>query len=1072
MSLPTPSPTHCRVNRPEPSSTQRRECSPGPPPKPKAPARFSFDVEVTDDGTPNLSDSETITVTVDETNQPPVLAGIGDHTTDEQVEFTFTATATDSDVPANTLTYTLSGEPAGAVIDPASGVFTWTPTETQGPGSYGFDVEVTDDGSPNLSDSETITVTVDEVNLAPTVTDPGDQTDPEGTVISLPITASDSDVPVNTLSYAASGLPAGLGIDPVSGEISGTLSFGCAATSPHTVTVTVTDNGTPVLAGQTVFDWTCTPVNQPPVLDPVGDHTTDEQVELTFTASASDPDIPANTLTYSLSGEPAGAVIDPASGVFTWTPSEAQGPGSFTFDIEVTDDGVPNLSDSETITVTVDETNTAPVLGAIGDHTTNEQVLLTFTASATDTDVPANTLSFTLSGEPAGAVIDPASGVFTWTPSEAQGPGSFTFDVEVTDDGVPNLSDSETITVTVDETNTAPVLGAIGDHTTDEQVLLTFTASATDPDVPANTLSFTLSGEPAGAVIDPASGVFTWTPTEAQGPGSFTFDVEVTDDGVPNLSDTETITVTVDETNTAPVLGAIGDHTTDEQVLLTFTASATDPDVPANTLSFTLSGEPAGAVIDPASGVFTWTPTEVQGPGSFTFDVEVTDDGVPNLSDTETITVTVNEVNTPPVLAGIGNQPGTEGSPISFTATATDSDIPANTLTFSLEDGTDPVPAGASIDPVSGAFTWTPTETQGPGSYTFNIRVTDNTALFDQQAVTFTINEANQPPVLGAIGDHTIDEQVLLTFTASATDTDIPANTLSFTLSGEPTGAVIDPLTGVFTWTPTEAQGPGSFTFDIEVTDDGVPNLSDSETITVTVDEVDTAPVLASIGNHTTDEQTLLTFTASASDPDIPANTLTYSLSGEPAGAVIDPVTGVFTWTPSEAQGPGSYGFDVIVTDDGVPNLSDTETITVTVNEVNVAPTVTNPGDQTDPEGTVISLFIAATDSDIPANTLSYAASGLPAGLGIDPVTGEIRGTLSFGCAATSPHTVTVTVTDNGTPVLAGQTVFDWTCTPVNQPPMLDPVGDHTIDEQVLLTFTATASDPDVRRHPHLHTVG
>ena len=134
------------------------------------------------------------------------------------------------------------------------------------------------------------------------------------------------------------------------------------------------------------------------------------------------------------------------------------------------------------------------------------------------------------------------------------------------------------------------------------------------------------------------------------------------------------------------------------------------------------------------------------------------------------------------MLAGIGNQPGTEGSPISFTATATDSDIPANTLTFSLEDGTDPVPAGASIDPVSGAFTWTPTETQGPGSYTFNIRVTDNTALFDQQAVTFTINEANQPPVLGAIGDHTIDEQVLLTFTATATDTDVPANTLTFTL--------------------------------------------------------------------------------------------------------------------------------------------------------------------------------------------------------------------------------------------------------------------------------------------------
>ena len=77
--------------------------------------------------------------------------------------------------------------------------------------------------------------------------------------------------------------------------------------------------------------------------------------------------------------------------------------------------------------------------------------------------------------------------------------------------------------------------------------------------------------------------------------------------------------------------------------------------------------------------------------------------------------------------------------------------------------------------------------------------------------------------------------------------------------------------------------------------------------------------MLAGIGDHTTDEQTLLTFTASASDPDVPANTLTYSLSGEPTGAVIDPLSGVFTWTPTEAQGPGSYAFDVEVTDDGTP---------------------------------------------------------------------------------------------------------------------------------------------------------
>ncbi len=84
----------------------------------------------------------------------------------------------------------------------------------------------------------------------------------------------------------------------------------------------------------------------------------------------------------------------------------------------------------------------------------------------------------------------------------------------------------------------------------------------------------------------------------------------------------------------------------------------------------------------------------------------------------------------------------------------------------------------------------------------------------------------------------------------------------------------------MFTWTPTEAQGPGIYTFSVVVTDDGTPNLNDCESITVTVNEVNVPPVLAAIGNQTVDEQTLLTFTASATDADLPANSLLFSLVG------------------------------------------------------------------------------------------------------------------------------------------------------------------------------------------------
>ena len=90
--------------RPVRRSIRLRVCSAGRLPKPRARGRYTFDVVVTDNGTPNLSDSETITVTVDEVNVAPVLGAIGNQTVDELALLSFTATASDVDVPANTLT--------------------------------------------------------------------------------------------------------------------------------------------------------------------------------------------------------------------------------------------------------------------------------------------------------------------------------------------------------------------------------------------------------------------------------------------------------------------------------------------------------------------------------------------------------------------------------------------------------------------------------------------------------------------------------------------------------------------------------------------------------------------------------------------------------------------------------------------------------------------------------------------------------------------------------------------------------------------------------------------------------
>src|SRR5262245_35945490 len=296
--------------------------------------------------------------------------------------------------------------------------------------------------------------------------------------------------------------------------------------------------------------------------------------------------------------------------------------------------------------------------------------------------------------------INANSGVVSWTPTEAQGPSTSSVTVRVTDSGSPPLSDTKTFTVTVNEVNNAPVLGVIANQTVNEGSVLTVTASATDADVPANTLTYSLDpGAPAGANVNSTSGLLSWTPSEAQGPGSYPITVRVTDSGTPSLSDTKTFTVTVSEVNSAPVLGVIANQTVNEGSLLTVTVSATDNDAPTNTLSFSLVSPPAGASINASSGLFSWTPNKTQVPGSSTITVQVTDSGSPTLSDTKRFTVTVNEVNSAPSLGVIANQTVNEGSLLTVTASGSDTDVPANSLTYSLDPG---APAGMTINASSG----------------------------------------------------------------------------------------------------------------------------------------------------------------------------------------------------------------------------------------------------------------------------------------------------------------------------------------------------------------------------------
>ncbi len=320
--------------------------------------------------------------------------------------------------------------------------------------------------------------------------------------------------------------------------------------------------------------------------------------------------------------------------------------------MRVFDNGAPSLSATNSFTLTVNEVNSAPVLTLPADQTIDELVSWSANATATDTDSPPNTLTFELVSGPSGLTVS-SGGLISWTPTEAQGPSTNTVTVRVFDDGAPSLSATNSFTLTVNEVNSAPVLTLPADQTIDELVPWSANATATDTDPPTNTLTFELVSGPGGLTVS-SGGLISWTPTEAQGPSTNTVTVRVFDDGAPSLSATNSFTLTVNEVNSAPVLTLPANQTIDELVPWSANATATDTDLPPNTLTFELVTGPDGLTVG-SGGLISWTPTEAQGPSTNTVTVRVFDDAVPSLSASNSFVVTVTPVTNapPPVIQSI-----------------------------------------------------------------------------------------------------------------------------------------------------------------------------------------------------------------------------------------------------------------------------------------------------------------------------------------------------------------------------------------------------------------------------------
>jgi hypothetical protein len=1028
------------------------------------------------------SATASFTWTINDTPRLPTLTNPGSQTT--AAGGTVSLQVVGSQPDGDALAYDATGLPPGLSIDSTSGLISGTiPADTVLSAPASVTVTVTDESlNTPLTASQTFSWTVTSTNQAPVLTNPGDQTSAAGDMVSLAVAASDADG--DTLTYTATGLPAGLSIDAGDGTITGTIANSAASATPYSVTVMASDGQS---SSSQTFNWTVGAVS---LLSPGNQTSTDgDTVSLTLAAS----DAGGLTLTYSASGLPTGLSVNSSSGVISGTIANTANSGS-PFSVTVTaSDGSSSASQSFTWTVA------RLTLNNPGNQQNAEDDTVSLQLSTTDVN---GTPTYSATGLPAGLSIS-SSGLISGTIG-ASSSGSSPYHVTLTaTDGGSTSSQSLVWTVTP-----RVILSNPGAQSSAEGDSVSLAVQAHDAG--NATLTYSATGLPTGLSINSTSGVIAGTVPAGASAGS-PYHVTVTaGDGTSSSSKSFAWAVGVvsmaapaDQTNVdgdSVSLALQGSY--HGAGSLSYSATNLPPGLTINSSTGAISGTIGGSAdtnspyavtvtatagANSSSQTFNWTVTSLVAVDTVSNQTNAVGDAVSlavSATDADNHSLTYSATGLPAglsinsstgVISGTVASGAETGSPYNVTVTAADGASSASqvfgwtaahcalsnpgaqssaagaSITLALQgrdaDG-DPVtfsatglPPGLTLNSGTGVISGTLPST--PGTYQVTATASDGTASTSQTFVWKVAGVAVTAPA-----NQTNTEGNTVSLQVSATTS---SGTLTYSASGLPDGLSINAATGLISGTIAAGAASSSpLTVKVAASNGSV---SASQTFTWTVNP---RISLVNPNDQINTEGDTATLQINASEP---GATLQYSAANLPSGLSIDSSTGLISGTVAAGDATSSP-FDVTLgVSDGTYSSSQIFIWNVKPATAPAAPTLTNPGTITVNAGDAVSVALQATGPS--GYTLTFDATGLPGSLTIDPGSGIISGTVGDTDARPTPYSVTVTVSDS-----AGASVSQTFALIVNAAPALsaqaNPVSAvEGIDPGTLTLATFSSPDPN-----------
>ncbi len=441
--------------------------------------------------------------------------------------------------------------------------------------------------------------------------------------------------------------------------------------------------------------------------------------------------------------------------------------------------------------------------------------------------------------------------------------------------------------------------------------------------------------------------------------------------------------------NIAPSISGVALTIVDENSLYDFTPKAVD-EYKDTILTFSITNKPEWATFNTTTGNLNGTPSFTDGERYANVVISVSDEI--HTSSLPPFDIVVTNINRIPIITSNETANVQENQIDALTVTATDED--EDTLIYSLSG----IDADAfNMDESTNVITFKiAPDFETKNLYEITLTVSDDIDTVTQDII-INILDINESPTITSNSTVNVEENTQFVLTITATDID--NNTLLYSISGGVDQALftIDANSGVLSFVtgrdfenPTDDDTNNTYIVNVTATDDGTGNLTDTQTITVTVTDVveNQAPVITSNATQNVDENQTDAFTITATDVD--ADTLTYSLTGVDAAAFnINATTGVVIFI-------NAPDFEIPIDDDGnntyliVANVSDgteivTQNVTVTISDVinnpfQIAKLISKDAQEVDSLGKSISIsgdyiVAGAPNEDTNADTLDNAGS-------------------------------------------------------------------------------------------------